>query len=244
MNSGYSKWLMELLFPINCLGCKKPDSFLCSNCLQKIKPLQIQICPICEKAITEDGEVCRLCRKKSDNQLNYLLVAGDYKNELLAQAIHQFKYKFISELKTPLAKILIKKTSTANLPIPDIIIPIPLHPRRQRWRGFNQSELLGEELAKKLLPGIKIPLATNLIKRKKYTPPQKEMRTYHDRQKNVNDVFVINKNNSSVREITGKNILIIDDVITTGATILNVAKELKKCHPKSISCVVLGRQHQ
>ncbi|MDP1620398.1 MAG: hypothetical protein Q8M12_05395, partial [bacterium] len=87
-----------------------------------------------------------------------LLVAAKYKDDHLGKLVHLYKYRFIEDLHIPLGKILTEAILQSRLPIPDIIIPIPLHPRRQRWRGFNQSQLLAGHISRNLAPGFEIPL--------------------------------------------------------------------------------------
>ena len=246
--SKLKKYFIDLIFPIFCIHCRCPGKILCDDCLKTIKPLRVQFCPLCEKTVVLNGEVCRPCRQRFRPAIDNLLVASDYKNKLLAKSIHFLKYKFVRDLASPLAQVMIISLNKFKLPAPDFILPISLHPRRLRWRGFNQAELLAQEVSVGLLPGLTIPVVNNLVVRQRYTPPQKDIKNYKDRQENLKNAFQINSNfdwksnNLSRQNLVGKNILIIDDITTTGATILNFAKELKKLHPKSISAVVLGRQ--
>ncbi len=242
------KYLINLIFPTFCIRCHHPEKIICDDCLKTVKPLNIQLCPLCEKTVTMNGEICRSCQRRFHPAIDNLLVTSDYKNKLLAKSIHLLKYKFIRDLAPPLAQVLVTGLNKFKLPTPDFILPIPLHPRRLRWRGFNQAELLSQEVSINLLPGLTIPIISDLVVRQKYTPPQKNIRSYKARQENLKNAFQVNPdfdwklNKLPKQNLTGKNILIIDDITTTGATILNFAKELKKLHPKSISAVVLGRQ--
>ncbi len=240
------QYFTDLIFPTFCIHCHHPGKILCDDCLKTIKSLNLQLCPLCEKTVVLNGEVCRPCRQRFRPAIDNLLVASDYKNKLLSKGVHLFKYRFVRDLAPPLAQVMISGLNKFKLPVPDFILPIPLHPRRLRWRGFNQAELLAQEVSVGLLPGLTIPVVSELIIRRKYTPPQKNIKSYKARQKNLKNAFRINSDfdwkNLPKQNLTGKNVLIIDDITTTGATILNFAKELKKLHPKSISAVVLGRQ--
>ncbi len=249
----FKKSVLNTIFPIKCLHCHYPGKIICDNCLSTIKLLPLQVCPYCEKAITLNGEVCGPCRRQFQPALTRLLVTADYKNKLLARAIHLFKYKFIQDLANPLGSLLNKKINKSDIPTPDYIIPIPLHPRRLRWRGFNQAELLAINLSKNLLPGLTIPILGDkrhpLIIRRHYTKPQKDIKNYQQRQANLKNIFQINPTflwkeyGLNKKNLINKNILIVDDISTTGSTIFNYAQELKKLNPKSISAIVLGRQH-
>ncbi len=250
MLSFLKKIIRQLLFPQQCLGCQKENQILCPECLKSIRQLSWQVCPLCEKSVTKNGEICRSCRQQTNVSLDRLLVVADYKDKLLATAIHYLKYKFVKKLAAPLSQIMIEKLRKSSLPIPDLIIPVPLHPYRLRWRGFNQSELLAQEIASQLLPSLEIPLVKNLVNKKRYTTPQRKIKKYRQRQENVRHSFQINKdfdwqqiNRSSQKNLNNLHVLLVDDVSTTGATLFTLAREVKKLQPKSISAIVLGRQH-
>ncbi|MBA4319189.1 MAG: hypothetical protein C0412_12380 [Flavobacterium sp.] len=154
--------------------------------------------------------------------------------------VHLYKYRFAEDLHVPLGKLLIKAILQAEIPIPDYIIPIPLHPRRLRWRGFNQAQLLAEYLGANLTPGLPIPFLNNLLLRQKYTHPQMEIKNYSQRQKNMANAFALNKENESL--ITGKNVLLVDDIATTGSTLFECARILKMAGAQSVFGVVIARQ--
>ena len=110
------KFILDLIFPQNCLICKKADFLICSTCLKKIEILPYQVCPQCERTITINGKICNQC-KLTKLALNQLIVASNYKDSGLAKMIHFLKYKFVSELSIPLGKILLKsliKNNTAS----------------------------------------------------------------------------------------------------------------------------------
>jgi len=232
-------YLLQLLFPTTCLNCRKDNVLLCPACLKKIKFLTVQVCPFCENAITDSGKICRLCQKNKMTVLDQLIVSSDYQNKLLTRCIYLYKYRFISSLSTPLSRLLLKALRKSTLSVPDLIIPVPLHPRRLRWRGFNQAEILAQKISTHLLPGIKIPLQTNLIQRKHYTPPQMKIKNYSKRQANIKHAFQLN-DSLSIKK--GQKILLVDDICTTGATLFECARELRKIYPQSITAIVLARQ--
>ena len=187
-------------------------------------------------------------------------MATKYKESGLDKLVHLYKYRFIEDLHVPLGKILVKIVSESELPIPDIIIPVPLHKRRLRWRGFNQAELLANYLSENLAPGFAIPVFSNLIVRQKYTPPQMKIGKYADRQKNMQDAFRINASSISLSPflrrdvpvgqrgkalqnfLNGKTFLLVDDIATTGATLFECAKILKQNGAKKVFAAVIARQ--
>lgn len=232
------KVILDTLFPISCLSCGKTDVWLCKNCLNKIPLKNIQVCPYCEKMITPNGYTCFGCKKKYS--LEGLLVASSYKDRVVSKAIHLYKYRFAEELSSPLGNIILKSIKNSELPLPDIIIPVPLHSRRLRWRGFNQSELLAEYVSKKITPGFPIPVVSDLLQRFRYTHPQMEIKNYFARRKNIENSFKITKNKLEL--VKNKRILLVDDVTTTGATIFECAKTLKKSGALEVFAVVIARQ--
>lgn len=242
------KFALDTLFPISCLNCKKGNDWLCQECFEKINTLPCQICPLCEKYISEKGRVCPRCSDKVLNKGSFLpidglLVASKYKESNIAHLIHLYKYSFISDLSTPLGKLLVKSFIQNNLPLPDFIVPVPLHPRRLRWRGFNQAELLSLHISKNLTPAFSIPVLPNLLTRKRYTSPQMKIKNYGDRQKNIQGVFQISKNYPSTMEsMRDKSILLVDDIATTGATLLECGNLLKKSGIKEVFGAVIARQ--
>jgi ComF family protein len=239
--------ILDILFPIACIGCGKNDTWLCDKCLEKIELLSFQVCPKCENSITEYGQTCRSCRLSF--ALDSLVVTARYLDNNLNKLIHLYKYRFVEDLHIPLGKILVKAILQSNLPLPDLILSIPLHSRRLRWRGFNQSELLAEYISQNLTPGLEIPVGKKLLTRKRSTPPQMKIKKYQERLDNLQNAFEIkNIAKASLGDLAptvslrGKTILLIDDVATTGTTLLECAKILKLNGAKKVFSAVLARQ--
>ena len=239
-------FILDTLFPIACLNCGQDDVWFCDECLVNFKFLSFQVCPQCEREITENGKLCRTC-KISSAGLDGLLIASGYQENNVAKLVHILKYNFVSDLHIPLGKILSKIIWQNSLPLPDAIIPVPLHKRRLRFRGFNQSELLAKYLSQNLTPGMEIPVFSDTLIRKKYTPPQMKIKKYSDRQKNITDAFEINSSADcpllgGQSALCGKTILLVDDIATTGSTLLECAKTLKQNGAKKVFGAVIARQ--
>ena len=118
-------------------------------------------------------------------------------------------------------------------PIPaDVLVPVPLHRRRERERGYNQSELVARELGK--LVGV--PVDSKVLRRTKNTSPQVSMEAREDRSRNIEDAF------ECVSDLSGKRVLLIDDVATTGATLSACASALKLCGASSVWGLTVARQ--
>jgi len=227
---------LDALFPKQCFGCGKEGAWLCDGCLEKIPLLTFQVCPVCEKYIIESGKPCQKCRP--DSLVTALTVAASYQEKIISKLVHFLKYNFIADLHIPLGKLLVKSLLKSKLPIPNLIIPVPLHPRRLRWRGFNQSELLANYLSANLTPGFPIPVLNNVLLRKKYTAPQMSLKNYQTRRANIKNAFAIQNKTG----LSGKSVLIIDDVATTGSTLFECARVLRKNGARRIYACVIARQ--
>lgn len=232
------EFILDTLFPISCLSCGTANEWICKECLTKTPLKNNQNCPFCEKVITPNGRVCFNCHKKSS--LDGLLVVASYKNKLVSSAVHYYKYRFVKDLSFPLGEIMIKKIMCSEFSLPDIIIPVPLHKKRLRWRGFNQAQLLAKYLGKNMTPGLDIPVRDDLIQRYRYTSPQMKIRNYSQRKKNIEGAFRLKENIK--KEIQEKSILLVDDIATTGATLFECAKILKKFGAKQVFGIVIARQ--
>ena len=228
--------ILDLLFPVRCISCGKDDFWICPDCFSKIRSLTDHVCAVCEKAFTPDGRTCLACKKK--NPLDGLISATSYRQSFIASAVHYYKYRFVQDLHIPLGNLLVECLKKTDLPLPNLVIPIPLHPRRLRWRGFNQSALLADHVAKNLLPSATLDFSPNILRRCRYTLPQMQIKKYSFRQENIRGAFeVIDKN-----QIKGKIVLLVDDIATTGSTIFECAKVLKIAGAREVFAIVVARQ--
>lgn len=240
-NYSSSNWLkkiknftLDLLFPIHCLGCQKEGIWICPDCFNSIPINNEQICPRCLKP-SELGKFCPACSKNSN--LKGVIVASSYQNQILKEAIHTLKYRFVQDLSLPLGKILarsLKESIFEKYKKEDfLIIPVPLHKRRINYRGFNQASLLAKIISQEF----NIPVKEKIILRTKHTSPQTELKA-EQRRSNILNAFKYVGNNS----LNNKRIILIDDVLTTGSTMEECAKIIKKYgNPKEIWGAVLAR---
>lgn len=144
-----------------------------------------------------------------------------YSHPDVKKIITAFKFSFVDTLAGSLASLMIQAIRQQGLQDyfgKFTLIPVPLHPRRLKWRGFNQSQLLADKLASQL----NLPAASGLI-RTKNTKPQADL-DRESRKTNITDAFAVAK------EVTGQKILLVDDVATTGTTLNEIAKLLKQAH--------------
>lgn len=229
--------VLDTLFPIKCLLCDTPGKYLCTACLEIFPRRLRQRCPTCLKVTTPRGEVCFACFGK--DSLDGLFAASSYRDPLVAESIHTYKYRFIPSLAVPLGTWLGGRLTEIDLPLPDLYIPVPLHKRRLRFRGFNQSELLADSLADTLTPGSVLPVLKNCLLRARYTRPQMKTHSREERLGNLKNAFALAA--GSETEVRGKTIWLIDDVATTGTTLEECARVLKAAGAKSVFGVVLAR---
>lgn len=214
---------LNLLFPKICLGCGQWGNYLCSDCQKEIKPVLNQICPLCCLPSFK-GKTHPACQKKES--LDGLISLFYYRG-LIRKVIFKLKYRFVKDLKGELSDLLIKNIllqkpsflKDSSL----ILIPVPLHKKRQNFRGFNQTEVLGQDLALFFNWQFK----PHLLRRTKNILPQASLNK-EQRMKNIKGAFEIN---ASVR---GLNFLIFDDVWTTGSTLKEMALVLKKNKAKKV----------
>jgi ComF family protein len=233
----------DLLFPSYCIICEKPGECLCRECFESIPINSTELCPVCQKAETFAGRVCNVCENENKKiYLDGVIIASYYKHPVLREAIYHYKYGFVQKLAWPLAKTLVKKLFLLEtFPFEEFsFTPVPLHEKRHEWRGFNQAELLGKKLQKILSQNqLDINFLPDLLVREKYIKPQMKIHSTLERKKNIVGCFSVNK------ELTKKlpeKIIIMDDVITTGATLEECAKVLKRRGVRKVWGLVLARQ--
>jgi ComF family protein len=224
----YLKTIWDIIFPKKCINCKKEGSYLCEDCLFLIEINPFEYC-LCEKM--EKRNKCENCRNKS---LDKILSATSFNNHIVKEAIHKLKYSYIEELSTPLAFLILNHLQTIDCQIDNsfILIPVPIHIKKKRKRGFNQSE----EIAKIISQSTGIKLSTALIKTKE-TKPQMELNRI-ERIENIKDCFAINEK----KEIENKTIILLDDVYTTGSTMNECAKILKENGAKEVWGLTIARE--
>jgi ComF family protein len=220
--------LLNLIFPATCTSCRSPldasdnKTVICAGCLEKIKKNTPPFCLSCGRQLEKSSlakTVCRSCIKKTlhfDRAFSPCVYEGVTKD-----LIHKFKYRNKEYLGEPLSKIMIEFIHHYRLPLEfvDCIIPVPLSSARLREREFNQSEILASHIA----GAFNKPLITNCLRRHRHTKRQTEIKT-ENRAANVTGSFSV----TEAPAITNKTILLIDDVLTTGATSSEAAHALKE----------------
>ena len=208
---------LDLLLPMRCLGCGKEGGLLCPPCIAALPRLEPPFCDIC--ADLGVSGICRDCRERvrSSGQIIEGIRAPYLMQGAARQAIHQFKYRNV-RVAAPLLGRLLADYLSAN-PIPgDVLVPVPLHPRKLRERGYNQAGLLAREVSK--LTGL--PVAEKLLYRTRNTPPQARTSGRQQRVENMEGVF------TCPTDATRMSLIVVDDVSTTGSTLAACAAALKE----------------
>jgi len=228
------KFFLDLFFPKNCLGCKQPDTYLCRDCFNKIPLASNNTCFFCEE-ITGQGRICINCKK--GKHLDRIISASEYKNLLIRELIRAFKYHYVQELASPLSQLLIRTLENQGFGFQKtdfIIVPIPLFKHRLHYRGFNQAELIAEEIAKHF----RLPIQINALKRKISRAPQAKISDIEKRKANIENSFAIGP---EIKSIENKIVLLIDDVITTGATLSETARIVKQNNAKEVWGITIAK---
>lgn len=227
---------LDLLLPPVCLLCADPLSSssgisLCTSCLSKVPPLGEGHCTCCAQPFHSpaSNHLCGKCLQQPP-AFSSVHAAGLYQGSV-RDAVHKLKYRSQLALAKPLGE-LISATLLAQCKefAPDRIIPVPLHAKRLRQRGYNQSV----EIARPVARSLKVPLDVKMLKRARYTPPQQGL-TAKDRRKNLRNAFAL----TSVPR--AEKVLLIDDVMTTGETLRECSRLLLEGGAQEVCVAVVGR---
>ena len=218
--------LALFIYPPTCPGCGQPlhsdrSEPFCPDCLMTLEFISEPYCPVCGVPYTKEIPNPHLCGDclSGIHYFDRARSTGSYRGAL-REVLHRFKYGGRTSLARPLAHMLIAPGKhLARLHKIDHIIPVPLHPKRLRQRGFNQASLL----ARRLGSALKISVDYASLQRSRWTEPQTGL-TRRQRAANVKGAFSL-KSNAKVRR---KGILVVDDVLTTGETVNQCVRVLKK----------------
>lgn len=225
--------VVDLLYPPLCFCCgeKATEQPLCHKCKMKIKFINPPFCIKCNEKINDNTYICKNCQKK--NIFYDRLFCAVYYQYPITNIIHLFKYRHRDSLKEFISWLLITQIQRLNLQIKaDYIVPVPIHKVRLREREYNQTTLI----AKYVSEFLKIPVNENIVLRKKNRPSQ-TLLSRTQREKNIQEVFVVNE------DIKGKKIVIIDDIFTSGATVNECSKVLKKSGTDEITVFAVAKSN-
>jgi ComF family protein len=225
----FKELALDLLFPRHCVGCGRGGALLCSQCRSTLQYLSPPLCDRCGLPI-RDGNMCLDCENAATD-IDGIRSLFPY-DGAIQRAIIQLKYQNVRALASPLAQLMWEYQQTQRLPA-DVLMPVPLHPRRLRSRGYNQSGLLASELGR----FASLPVVDDSVIRRKNTAPQARTTSVEDRRRNVAGAFACRDKRGA-----GKHIIVIDDVCTSSATLRACAAALKAEGAVSVWGLTLARE--
>lgn len=231
--------LLGFFLPRSCAGCQKQwltstGVSWCPSCLDRLPWLQSPICPCCGVPFTDSpsapDHLCGDCLR-SRFHFETARSAVNYSGAV-RERIHQLKFGCQLHWVPPLVDLLVLAMVRHGMPTVDLVIPVPLHVRRLRQRGFNQAGLLAGEVSRRL--GWEASL-DNLV-RKSWTVPQTRLHRA-ERLTNVKDAFALRV----PERVDGRRVLLIDDVFTTGSTLNECAAVLKDAGASAVHALTVAR---
>lgn len=235
MLTGLIRDLIDFCYPGVCASCKEgcePGDFLCPSCSDQLQVLeQAAACDLCAMPLAYPEAPCPFCQGKGEPNYEHILRLGTF-DEPLKDLIHQMKYQGRWNVGEQLASRLLSQNPVRNLlDQADVLVPVPLHFFRQVARGYNQSVVITRFISKKCRKPLAAPLS-----RVRRTETQTHFSSRQKRFKNLKNAFRL----VDAKSVAGKRVVVIDDVMTTGATLQTVARALRPAHPKSLSALVLA----
>lgn len=228
--------LLDLLFPPRCVACGEPGAEFCAGCASRVHQPPQPRCARCDSPLPAGGPPGARCHPCLDGAyapaLDRITVAAVYE-EPLRSAVHALKYKQRRRMAVPLADLARAAWQASGLEV-DIIIPMALHSSRERQRGYNQVELL----ARRLTRAIGAPTRGGLLIRTRATTSQTRL-TWDERRSNVAGAFSLAPGAASA--LAGQRVLLLDDIITSGATVNAAASALRAANPTAVYALAVAR---
>lgn len=221
--------VVDFFFPRRCVGCGRVGDFLCTSCCQILPRLLPPFCLKCGKPESSGG-LCPTCWGWQA-EINGIRSPFHF-DGVVRQAIHELKYHNLKAISGCLAGLLATYLQVNPMP-GEVLVPVPLHPRRLRQRGYNQSSLLAQELGRLTA----LPVVEDCLFRFKDSLPQARAPTVEDRRRNMADVFACLD-----QRLSGRHVLLVDDVCTSGATLEACAVALKAAGAVSVWGLTLARE--
>ncbi|MCC7369594.1 MAG: ComF family protein [Chloroflexi bacterium] len=221
--------LLAALFPPRCAGCGLRGVDLCGDCRARISWLGPEVCPWCAVP-TRLGRICRDCARQRPH-FDGVCAASAFEGAVRT-AVHDLKYRRVRSRAALLADLMLTVLEDRPLAV-DVLVPVPLASDRRRTRGFNQSELIADVLGQKL----GVPVAAGALERVRETPRQVG-RSAVEREANVAGAFACRSTELVLRRRVG----IVDDVMTTGATLAACTEALRMAGARQVYGMVVARE--
>jgi ComF family protein len=241
--------IFSVVFPSNCRICGDPLLNIsrlpvCAECLGALVPIQGRVCSICGERVLssyaeadDDGLIrCPVCRRVK-RPFAGAVAYGSY-DGALRELVHLLKYEGVRPAAAVLGRLLAEAVTglqPAFTEKPVLMIPVPLYNGKRHQRGFNQAELIARH-ALKALKGSPLEIRTDILLRTRETHSQIGL-TSHQRRENLRGAFAV----ARAQEVTGREILLVDDVYTTGTTVTECAKVLRRAGADQVWVVTVAR---
>ena len=220
--------LLDLLLPARCGACGRLGAWLCPTCRDRCRRLEEPLCPRCGVELPFVKASCG-CRSRL-HALRRLRAAAAFEGPL-ELAVHRLKYEGWRPVARPLAALIADRVAVEGLAAA-MLVAVPLHPARQRARGFNQADLIAADLRRRL----RLEEAPGRLRRVRDTPSQVGLDRVH-RAANVLNAFVWEG-----QDLGGAAVAVVDDVATTGATLEACAAALRRAGAGPVTGLAVGRR--
>jgi len=226
--------VLDLFVPPRCVVCKHVGTWLCERCVPQIPLFTAPICPRCGRPLNVSENrgtehLCAVCRA-APLQVAPVRAAFLFEGEI-RDAIHALKYRGASDILKPLAGRIVESWHRHHLPS-DVLVPVPLHANREAKRGYNQSMLIAKTLGRQ----VGLPVVSGALVRVRETASQTRLKR-DERKRNVEAAFSC----VTCAPFAGKQVTLVDDVATTGATLDACATALLACGAQSVNAFTLAR---
>jgi competence protein ComFC len=209
--------IIDIIFPKSCLGCGAAGLYLCKNCISKV---------------LEQTQTCIYCKKPSIDGLTHTKCSGEHSlmgvttlwkySGVIKKAIHSMKYKYATTIGEELSEYIKREIDIKYFPEVSFVCPVPIHWYKENSRGFNQSAIIGQMISSYLGK----PFMGDLLVKTRSTVSQTFL-TRDARRTNIKGVFKINQEKIPDVKL-GNIVLLVDDVLTTGSTIIEAGRVLSR----------------
>lgn len=220
---------LDIFYPKKCITCGKHGENICFDCASKVEKIQTLTCFGCGK-LSENGKLCPKCKRGFGNSLDQILIAAKYETPI-PEMISALKYDGFVEISELLGELLYEKYNKSISDADAILVPVPLHKDKEKQRGFNQSVLLSKYLSNQS-GNIICPCLVRIRNTRTQVGLHRK-----ERIRNISGAF---RAIESI-ELSGKTVILIDDVITTGATLFECGRCLKQAGAKKVIALVVAR---
>ena len=223
--------ILDIVIPPVCSGCRTKPGEFCAACTERVAWVRHPICTFCGNRVRSPQiKACFACQQQTWRQQLCKVRCAVWFDGPVRRAVHALKYEGRFGVAKPLAKLMMQAAPNWR-PKADLIVPVPLHAQRHAKRTYNQSELV----AKQLSAEYGIPVAATSLLRRRNTTPQVTLKS-DERVHNMKNAF-----HAVESIIKGRRVLLIDDVVTTGATIYASAEALQQAGATYVSAYCLAR---